>query len=99
MLLIFWDSLGPILETYLECRKTVTSATYCDMLQTGLKPAISSKRRGGLSESVPLFHNNVHSCTMAPMLETPRKLKWRVMEHLAHSPDLVPFDFHLFWTA
>jgi hypothetical protein len=28
------------------------------------------------------------------MLETVRKLKWEVIEHPAHSPDLVPSDFH-----
>jgi hypothetical protein len=40
----FWDSQGPILETYLERGTIVISATYCDTLQTGLKPAIHSKR-------------------------------------------------------
>jgi transposase len=34
---------GPILETCLERGTTVTSATYCHMLQGGLKPAIRSK--------------------------------------------------------
>jgi hypothetical protein len=52
MLTIFWDSQGPILETYLERGTTITSATYCDMLQGGLKPVICSKRRGRLSEGV-----------------------------------------------
>ena len=32
MLTVFWDSQGPILETYQERGTTVTSATYCDML-------------------------------------------------------------------
>jgi hypothetical protein len=45
MLTIFWDSQGPILDTYLERGTTFTSATYCDMLQRGLKPAMQSKRR------------------------------------------------------
>ena len=31
MLTVFWDSQGPILETYQESGTTVTSATYCDM--------------------------------------------------------------------
>jgi hypothetical protein len=34
------DSQGPIFETYLERGTTVTSATYCEMLQRGMKPAI-----------------------------------------------------------
>ena len=33
MLTILWDSQEPILETYQERGTTVTSATYCDMLQ------------------------------------------------------------------
>jgi hypothetical protein len=43
----------------MEHGTTVTSATYCDMLQGGLKPAILSKRRGRLSEGVLLLHDNV----------------------------------------
>jgi hypothetical protein len=46
MLTILWDSQGLILETYQECWTTVTSATYCDMLQRGLMTAIRSKSRG-----------------------------------------------------
>jgi histone-lysine N-methyltransferase SETMAR len=33
---------------------------------------------------------------VARTLETLSKLKWEVMEHAAHSPDLAPSDFHLF---
>jgi hypothetical protein len=80
----------------MERGTTVTSATYCDMLQGGLKPAIHSKRRGRLSEGVLLLHDNAHPHTAACTLETLRKLKWEVMEHPAHSSDLVPSDFHLF---
>jgi hypothetical protein len=50
MLTMFWDSQGPILETNVGHGTTVTIATYCDMLQRGLKPAIHSKGRGRLSE-------------------------------------------------
>jgi hypothetical protein len=32
MMMILWDSQGPILETYLERGTTVTSATDCDVL-------------------------------------------------------------------
>jgi hypothetical protein len=95
MLTFFWDSQGPILEIYLERGTTVTSATYCDMLQGGLKPAIRSKRRGGPSEGVLLLHDNARPHIGAHMLETLRKLKWEFMEHPAHSPDLVPSDFYL----
>jgi hypothetical protein len=81
MLYISWDSQGPILETYLECGTTVTSANYYDTLHRGLKPAICSKRRGRLLEAVLLLHNNVHPYTLARTMETFQKLKWEVMEH------------------
>jgi hypothetical protein len=62
----------------------------------GLKPAIRSKRRERLSVGVLLFHDNTRSHTAARKLETLRKLRWEVIEHPAHNPDLAPFDSHLF---
>jgi histone-lysine N-methyltransferase SETMAR len=94
-LTIFWDSQGPILETYPEQGTTVSSAIDCDMLLRGLKPAIRSKRRRRLSEG-DLLHDNARPHTVACTLETLRKFKWEVMEHPAHSPDLALTDFHLF---
>jgi hypothetical protein len=73
ILTIFWDSQGPILETYLERGTTVTSATYCDMLQGGLKLAICSKKRGRLSEGVLLSHDNA-----VPILQPAR---WKPSGH------------------
>ena len=58
MLTVFWDSQGPLLETYQERGTTVISATYCDMLQRELKPAIRSKRRGKLPKEILLLHDN-----------------------------------------
>jgi hypothetical protein len=92
MLTIFWHSL----VTCLECETTVTSATYYDMLQRGLKPAICSKRRGRLSDGILLLHGDACPHTAASTLETLRKLKWEVMAHAAHSPDLAPSGFQLF---
>jgi histone-lysine N-methyltransferase SETMAR len=66
------------------------------MLQGGLKPAIRPKRRGRISEGVLLLHDNARPHTAVRTLESLRKLKWEVMGHPAHSPDLAPSDFHLF---
>jgi histone-lysine N-methyltransferase SETMAR len=96
VLKIFWDFQGPTVETYLEYGKIVTSAIHCDMLQKGVKPAICSKRRRSLSEGILLLDDNSCCHTAACTLEILRKLKWKVMEHPAHSPDLAPSDFHLF---
>jgi transposase len=94
MLTAIWDSQGPVLETYLE-RGTVTSATYCDMLQSQLKPAVRSKIRRRLSEDVMLVHDDVPPHTAAHTFETLGKFKWEVVELPAHSPDLAPSIFHL----
>jgi hypothetical protein len=94
MLTIFWDSRGPILETYLEHGTTVTSAIYCDMFQRELIPAIHSKRRGRLSEGVSLHYND-HPHTLTHTLRTLRKFKWEIMEHPAHSSNLMASDFQL----
>jgi hypothetical protein len=72
---MLWDSQGPVLETYLEYGTTVTSATYCEMLQSGQKPAIASKRRGKLSEGILLLHDSACPHIAACTLETLRKLK------------------------
>ena len=74
MLTVFWDSQGPILKTYQERGTTVTSATYCDMLQRELKPAIRSKRRGKLSKEILLLHDNARPHTAAHTLETIKQL-------------------------
>jgi len=66
MLTIFWDSQQPILETYQERGTTVTSATYCDMLQRALKPAIRPKRRGKLSNEILLLQDYTRPHTGNP---------------------------------
>jgi len=96
MLTVFWDSQGPILETYQERGTAVTSATYCDILQGELKRTICSKRRGKVSEKILLFHNNARPHTAAHTLETLKQLKLEAMELPAYSPNLAPSDFHLF---
>jgi hypothetical protein len=98
LMLTIGDSQRPILESCLERGTTVASATYCDMLQRGLKPAVHCKRRGRLSEGVLLLHDNARPHTMTCTLETIRKLKREVMEHSAHSPHLASSDFHLLGT-
>jgi hypothetical protein len=79
-----------------ECETTVTSATFCDMLQMRLSPAICSKKRGSLSEGILLLNSNARPHNAAHTLETLRKLMREIMEHPAHSLGLAPSDFHLF---
>ena len=90
MLTVFWDSEGPIIGTYQERGTAVTSATYCDMLQRELKPAIRSKRGGKLSKEILLLHD-ARSHTAAHTLETLKQLKWEAMER---PPYLLTYLLH-----
>jgi len=96
MLTIFWDVNGPILVHFQEKGQTVTSVWYSNMLVNELKPAIWSKRWGLLSKRVLLLHDNAHPHTAAHTVDTLRALKFEVLKHPPHSPDLAPSDFHLF---
>jgi hypothetical protein len=64
----------------LERGTTVTSAKYCDMLTNELRPAICTKRRGGLSQGVVLLHDNSRPHTAAHTISTLQQLSWEVLE-------------------
>ena len=96
MLTIFWDVNGPILLHFQEKGQTGNSARYSDMLVNELKPVIRSKRRGLLSKTVMLLHDNARPHTAVHTVDTLRALKFEVLKHPPYSLDLAPSDFHLF---
>jgi histone-lysine N-methyltransferase SETMAR len=96
LLTVFWDWKGPILEHYQEKGQTVNSERYSVMLESELKPAIRSKRRGMLSTGVILHHDNARPHTAARTIEAVHKMKFVLLPHPPYSPDLAPSDFHLF---
>jgi len=77
MLTVFWDERGVILEHYMLRGNTVTSATYADR-KTHLRPAVKSKRRGHLSTSVLLQHDNARPHTAHNTVVTIQDLSFRV---------------------
>jgi hypothetical protein len=63
---------------------------------TKLHRAIQNTRRGMLTSSVVLLHDNARPHTAArfrPLLE---HFNWELFEHLPYSPDLAPSDYDLF---
>ena len=66
------------------------------MLIDRLKPEIRSKRRGQLSKSTVLLHDNARPHTAAHTVETLQKQKFELLAQLPYSPDLAPSDYHLF---
>lgn len=96
LLTVFCGSKGHILEQCKDRGTTVTSVNYCDMLRNELGPAIRAKRRGALSQSVVLLHENARRHTTHLTINTFQKMNWEFIEHPAHSPDLASFDFQMF---
>jgi histone-lysine N-methyltransferase SETMAR len=70
MLILFCDISGPILEHYIEHGQTVNSERYSAMLKDKLKPAIRSKRRGLVSKTLLLHHDNARTHAAAATIET-----------------------------
>jgi histone-lysine N-methyltransferase SETMAR len=95
----FWPSFG-MSVAYIGALpgkgSNLTSARYSDMLVNEMKTAVRSKRRGLLSKSVLLLHDNARPHTAAHTVDTLRALKFEVLKHPPYSPDLAPSDFHLF---
>jgi hypothetical protein len=66
------------------------------MLANNLKPAVRTKRRGLLSKTVLLLHDNARPHTARMTVETINHLGFEVLELPAYRPDLAPPDYHLF---
>jgi len=75
---------------------TVTSATYADLLMNRLLPTIKFKRRGLLSTSVLLQHDNARPHTARSTVATIQDLSFKCLPHPLYSPDLAPSDFDVF---
>jgi hypothetical protein len=66
---------------------TVNSVRYSEMLRDQLKPAIRTKRRGLLSKSVAMLHDNVCPLTVARTVDGLCQLNF-VLKHSPYSPNL-----------
>lgn len=95
MATVFWDSKGVLLIDYLPRGTTITAARYCEVLEN-LRRAIQNKRRGKLSKTVFLFHDNARPHAARETQALLEQFRWDVFGHPPYSPDLAPSDFHLF---
>lgn len=95
MATIFWDSKGVLLIDYLPRGETITAERYCEVLRK-LRRAIQNKRRGKLTKTVFLFHDNARPHTARQTQDLLESFRWDVFGHPPYSPDLAPSDFHLF---
>ena len=95
MCTIFWDRQGILLVEFLPQGTTINSAVYCETLKKPRR-AIQSKRRGMLSATILLLHDNAQPHSAAQTQDLITSFKWEQMDHPPYSPDLAPSDYHLF---
>jgi histone-lysine N-methyltransferase SETMAR len=76
----------------MEHGHTGNSERYSAMLKVKLIPTIRSKRRGLLSKTVLLHHDNAQPHTAAATIETIQKLNFKLLPHPPYSPDLSASD-------
>ncbi|KAJ4426261.1 hypothetical protein ANN_27073 [Periplaneta americana] len=57
ILMLFFDSEGPLLCHFMERGESVTSTRYSEILRTELRRAVKNKRPGRLREGVIVLHD------------------------------------------
>ena len=94
MATVFLDAKGVIMLDFLPKRSTITGVYYANLLDQ-LRTAIRENRRGKLSKSVLLQHDNARvTCKVA--MDAVERNGYELLPHPAYSPDLAPSDFFLF---
>ena len=84
-----------LLVEFLPQDTTINSAVYCETLKK-LRHAIQNKRRGMLSATILLLHDNARPHSAAQTQDLITSFRWKQMDHPPYRPDLAPSNFHLF---
>jgi len=95
MCTVFWDRQSVLMVEFLPQGTTINSAVYYETLKK-LGRTIQNKRRGMLSATILLLHDNALPHSAAQTQDLITSFRWEQMEHPPYSPDLSPSDFHLF---
>ena len=93
--IVLWDRQNVLLVEFLPQGTTINSAVYCETLKK-LWRAIQNKRRGMLSATILLLHDNARPHSAAQIQDLITSFRWEQMDHPPYSPDLAPSEFHLF---
>jgi len=94
---VVWDRQGVLLVEFFPQGTTINSAVYCETLKK-MRRAIQNKRRGMLSATILLLHDNARPHSVAQTQDLITSFKLEQMDHPPYSPDLAPSDYHLFPT-
>ena len=80
MCTVFWDRQGVLLVEFLPQGTTINSAVYCETLKK-LRHAIQNKRRGMLSVTILLLHDNARQHSAAQTQDLITSFRWEQMDH------------------
>ena len=80
MCTVFWDRQGVLLVEVLPQGTTINSAVYCETLKK-LRHAIQNKRRGMLSATILLLHDNARPHSAAQTQDLITSSRWKQMNH------------------
>jgi hypothetical protein len=94
MATIYWNWKGVLLVDFTPHGTTINTAAYCETLK-GLRHPIQNTRRGLLTRSFCLLHNNARAHTARAAQQLLQRFNWEVLDHPAHRSYLLPGDFHL----
>jgi len=80
MCTVFWDRLGVLLVEFLPQGTAMNSAVYCETLKK-VRRAIQNGRRGMLSATILLLHDNARPHSAAHTQDLITSFKWEQMDH------------------
>ena len=97
LLCIWWDQLGVVYYELLKPKETITGDCYRLQLRR-LSRALKEKRLlyEQRNDKVILQHDNAGPHVAKPVKTYLEILKWEVLPHPPYSPDIAPFNYHLF---
>ena len=93
--LVFYDGQGVIHIDYLNPGETVTTARYITAL-SNLRQALRHRRRGKLTCGILFHHDNAPAHRSRECVSALSQHGFKILHRPPYSPDLSPFDFHLF---
>jgi len=79
MCTVFWDRQGVLLVEFLPQGTKIKSAVYCETLKK-LRHAIQNKRRGIMSATILLFHENARPHSVAQTQDLITSFRWEQMD-------------------
>ena len=94
MAAIFWDSYGVVCVDYLDKGITINGEYWAELLRR-LNQKIKNERPH-LAKKKILYRDNTPTHSSTVVIMKLHELKYELIPHTSHSPDLARYDFFLF---